>query len=220
MIGSVSHSNPFAFAQQTGVSAQRDRTDGAEEERDDVSAAGRITDEQPSKDKKETVTADEQQQVAELRQRDAEVRAHENAHLGAAGPHSRGGVSFEYQTGPDGRQYAVGGHVNIDTSEGRTPEETIRKMQTVIAAAMAPAEPSGQDRAVAAAAAQKLAAAQQQLAEEKTQKTAPSKDAPETDDSDNPGKEAASDENSARSLIASEYASARAPTGMFVRAVA
>ena len=42
-------------------------------------------------------------------------RAHEMAHLAAAGGLATGPY-YEYQQGPDSKQYAVGGHVNIDTS--------------------------------------------------------------------------------------------------------
>jgi hypothetical protein len=45
--------------------------------------------------------------------------------------------------------YAVAGEVKIDISEGKTPEETIMNMQKVIGAALAPADPSAQDRSVA-----------------------------------------------------------------------
>ena len=96
-------------------------------------------------------------QVDKLKQRDTEVRQHEQAHLAAAGPYARGGPTFEYQTGPDGKRYAVGGEVQIDTSpvEG-DPQATIQKMQAVRAAALAPAEPSAQDRSVAAKAAAEI----------------------------------------------------------------
>jgi hypothetical protein len=76
------------------------------------------------------------------------------AHLLAAGPYAKGGLSYQYVTGPDDQRYAVGGEVSIDTSPVHgDPEATIRKMLTVIAAANAPADPSMQDRAVAAQAA-------------------------------------------------------------------
>ena len=58
-------------------------------------------------------------QVERLTERDGEVRAHEMAHLAAAGSLAQGGMKLTYQTGPDGRQYAVGGSVKIDTSEAR-----------------------------------------------------------------------------------------------------
>ncbi|MBN2802273.1 MAG: hypothetical protein JXR91_04175, partial [Deltaproteobacteria bacterium] len=103
---------------------------------------------------------DEQKEIESLKKRDLEVKAHEQAHLAAAGGFTSGGAQFEYQTGPDGKKYAVGGHVNISTSEEKTPEATIAKMRVVQRAALAPANPSGQDRQVAAAAAQKMAEAQ------------------------------------------------------------
>ncbi len=108
----------------------------------------------------------DQKEVQKLEKRDAEVRAHEAAHLAAAGQYAAGGMSLDYQQGPDGRQYAVGGDVSIDVSAERTPEATIAKMQTVRQAALAPASPSGQDRKVAAEATRKESAAQQKLSEE------------------------------------------------------
>ena len=93
------------------------------------------------------------QQLDKLRQRDREVRNHEMAHLAAAGAYALGGPTFEYQKGPDGQRYAVGGHVNIDTSPvPGDPEATLRKAETIRRAALAPGDPSPQDRSVAAAA--------------------------------------------------------------------
>jgi hypothetical protein len=93
----------------------------------------------------------ELRQIAELQARDREVRAHEQAHKAVAGPHG-GAMSFQYQTGPDGRKYAVGGEVAVDLSTVRgDPQATIDKMEQVRRAALAPAEPSSTDRAVARA---------------------------------------------------------------------
>jgi hypothetical protein len=89
-------------------------------------------------------------QVQQLRSRDTEVRAHEQAHLAAAGQYAAGGPSFSYQTGPDGQRYAVGGSVPIDIGEESTPAATIQKMRTVKRAALAPANPSAADRQIAA----------------------------------------------------------------------
>ena len=128
-------------------------------------------------------TSSEYKELQELKQRDREVRQHEQAHIAAGGTHVRGGASFSYQRGPDGRQYAVGGEVQIDTSE--TPDDpaaTIRKMQVVRSAAMAPSEPSAQDRAVAAEAAQAESQARADLREqesaERDQRNANADDAP------------------------------------------
>jgi hypothetical protein len=90
----------------------------------------------------------------------------------------RGGAHFEYQVGPDGKKYAVGGEVSIDTSEiPDNPNATIQKMSTVQRAAMAPADPSPQDRAVAAQAAQKQSAAQIKTIETKKNDTSPTDNA-------------------------------------------
>jgi hypothetical protein len=98
----------------------------------------------------DALTPTERQTVEQLKQRDAEVKAHEQAHLAAGGNLVQGAVSYQARTGPDGKSYAVGGEVQIDTSPEATPAATIRKMQQVRRAALAPADPSGTDRAVAA----------------------------------------------------------------------
>lgn len=92
--------------------------------------------------------------VRSLQARDQQVRAHEQAHLAASGGLATSGASYTYQKGPDGVSYAVGGEVSIDVSPGRTPADTIARAVTIRAAALAPTDPSGQDRAVAAAASQ------------------------------------------------------------------
>ena len=109
----------------------------------------------------------EMQEVALLQKIDTRVRAHEMAHLAVAGGYARGGASFQYRRGPDGRNYAVGGEVPIDVSEETSPQTTINKMQTVKAAALAPADPSPQDRKVAAAAVATMSEARQELRLEK-----------------------------------------------------
>ena len=73
------------------------------------------------------------------------------AHKAAGGEYA-GAIRYQYTTGPDGQAYIVGGEVSIDVSEGKTPEETLRKMEQVKRAAMAPADPSPQDNSVASAA--------------------------------------------------------------------
>ncbi len=111
-----------------------------------------------------TLTAQQQAQVSQLSTIDKAVRAHEQAHLAAAGPYAIGGPSYSYATGPDGRQYAIGGEVGLDVSpDPSDPERTIQKAETIQAAANAPADPSSQDRAVAAQAARMEAEAQQQI---------------------------------------------------------
>lgn len=109
------------------------------------------------------MSEEERQQVRELADRDREVRQHESAHKSVGGQYA-GGMSFEYEQGPDGQRYAVGGEVSIDISAARDPDATIAKMQQVKAAAMAPADPSAQDYKVAAQATQMEAQARQEAA--------------------------------------------------------
>ncbi len=112
-------------------------------------------------------TTQDQTQLAKLRERDRQVRAHEQAHIAASGGLAKGGATFSFQRGPDGKQYAVGGEVHIDTSPvSGDPEATIRKAKQIRAAALAPADPSAQDRAVAASASALEAKARRELQQE------------------------------------------------------
>lgn len=112
------------------------------------------------------LTPEQEKQVQQLKARDQEVRTHENAHKSAGGGYV-GSISYTTQTGPDGREYAIGGEAQIDASPipGK-PEATIRKMDIVVRAALAPAEPSSQDYAVARAAQQARLQAQRELSEQ------------------------------------------------------
>lgn len=113
------------------------------------------------------LTEEEEKQVEELKQRDQEVRQHEQAHKTVGGAYA-GAIQYETTTGPDGREYAVAGEVDIDVSPvPNNPEATIRKMEVVERAALAPAEPSPQDIQVARAAQQARVQAQTELQEQK-----------------------------------------------------
>lgn len=108
----------------------------------------------------------EQREIQRLRDMDRRVRQHEQAHLAAGGGYVRSGAQYTYVRGPDGKMYATGGEVSIDVSPARTPEATIAKMQQVRRAALAPADPSPQDRNVAAAATRAEMEARRKLAEQ------------------------------------------------------
>lgn len=151
--------------------------DGRGSDPSQKTAAGQVipSDEQKAQDgrsidpSRETTSGQElseeqQQRVDELKKIDKEVREHEQAHLAAAGPYARGGPKFEFVVGPDGKQYAVGGEVSIDTSPvPGNPQATIQKARAIRAAALAPSSPSSQDRSVAVQAAQLEREAQQEL---------------------------------------------------------
>lgn len=108
----------------------------------------------------------DQRLISELSARDREVRAHEQAHAAVGGQYA-GAPSYDFQRGPDGVNYAVGGEVPIDVGRAATPEATIQKAQVVRRAALAPAEPSPQDRNVAAQATRLESQARAELAAER-----------------------------------------------------
>ena len=108
---------------------------------------------QAKKDEQEQKALEEQDMIQQLAARDREVRAHEQAHVAVGGRYA-GSPSYTFQRGPDGIDYAVGGEVPITLPAlGNDPQETIQIAEQVQRAALAPAEPSPQDRQVAADAA-------------------------------------------------------------------
>uniref|UniRef100_A0A486XTP8 SrpA-related protein n=1 Tax=Rheinheimera sp. BAL341 TaxID=1708203 RepID=A0A486XTP8_9GAMM len=122
--------------------------------------------------KQQQAEQQEQRQIDELQSRDREVKTHEQAHAAVGGRYA-GAPSYSYELGPDGKQYAVGGEVQIDISPvAGDPQATVQKMQQVRAAALAPAEPSAADRRIAAEAAQRQVQAQAEL----VQQNAPTND--------------------------------------------
>lgn len=147
MIPSISSVAPTtnAYPQQASAAATNSPTDDGHLKAADPKAGG---------DKNALQLSETDQKIVQqLKKRDTEVRAHELAHLAAAGGIARSGASFEYQLGPDGIRYAVGGEVNIDTSAvDGNPGATLRKADTIKSAALAPAQPSAQDLQVAAGA--------------------------------------------------------------------
>ena len=117
----------------------------------------------------EELSPEQSQVVEKLKKRDQEVKAHEKAHAAAGAGIVQGGATYQYQRGPDGKMYAVGGEVKIDTAPERDPEDTIRKMQQVRKAALSPTQPSAQDRSVAAQASQIEAEAKAELTKKNTE---------------------------------------------------
>lgn len=111
------------------------------------------------------LSEEEKAEVEELERRDREVRAHELAHASTAGRHG-GAPRYSYERGPDGRLYAVEGEVPIDVSPVRgDPEATLRKMEQVKRAALAPVNPSAKDRQVAALASRRAAEARRDISQ-------------------------------------------------------
>ncbi|WP_394222235.1 putative metalloprotease CJM1_0395 family protein [Alteromonas gracilis] len=111
-------------------------------------------------------------EIEQLKARDQEVRVHEQAHAATGGQYA-GAPRYEYTTGPDNKRYVTDGEVSIDVSKEKTPQETLKKMEQVRAAALAPAEPSSQDLKVAAEASQKATEARSEIAKAQVESRAP-----------------------------------------------
>ena len=84
----------------------------------------------------EKIAQAELAQLKQLSARDREVRAHEQAHKAVAGSYG-GAIHYEYERGPDGNRYAVGGEVSIDTAPESSPEATLAKARVIQRAASA-----------------------------------------------------------------------------------
>jgi hypothetical protein len=156
----------------------------------------------PAQDKSSKTNAQDTLELENLKRIDHEVRAHEQAHTAAGGALIRGAATYGYATGPDGKMYAVSGEVSIDSSPVQDdPSATIFKMIKVTKAALAPAQPSGQDRSVATAAIETETAARQEITRQQLEKAKSSAQpelslpsgAPETQKSDTGTQSSASD---------------------------
>ena len=140
-------SNEYSRVQQE-ASKDSEQLESKQENGSDEEKSREDQKRQENRQEKREQAAD-QKIIDSLRLRDREVKAHEQAHAAVGGRYA-GAPQFTFQTGPDGKRYAVSGEVAIDISKAATPEATLSKMNQVKRAALAPAEPSGQDRAVAA----------------------------------------------------------------------
>lgn len=142
-------------------------TDTATAVSDDSKEKKQATSDDDNADSSDSNTQKNQKEalaIKELKDRDTEVRTHEQAHKSAGGQYA-GAPAFDMTKGPDGENYATGGHVNIDVSPiADDPQATINKMSQIKSAALAPAEPSSQDLKVAAKADSVAAAARSELA--------------------------------------------------------
>jgi len=158
--GSVQNSNNVS-ADKSGFSRRAGQIESNTKENGKSSSTQTVGDREDTLE----LSPEAKQMLESLKARDKEVRAHEAAHLAAAGGIAKGGAQFSMQRGPDGNSYAVGGEVGIDMSAvPNDPQATIAKARQIATAALAPADPSPQDRAVASKARQMEANAAAELA--------------------------------------------------------
>jgi hypothetical protein len=126
---------------------------GNEAASDAGASAKQSTESKPEQTKKQQQDWRIQRAAMRMKQTEQNIRSHEAAHMAAGGGFA-GSASYIYAKGPDGKMYVVGGEVPIQAPEGKTPEETVKNMEVVQRAALAPPDPSAQDLSVAAAAMQ------------------------------------------------------------------
>ncbi len=116
--------------------------------------------------RRDTTQLDEREKklTLELRRHDSEVKQHEQAHVSTGGALIVSGPYYKFVTGPDGRNYAIGGQVSLDITPEKDPQKTIKKAEQIERTAMAPLRPSPQDYQVVNQAKQLELIAEQQIA--------------------------------------------------------
>lgn len=164
----LSPAEQFAQLQSAGQNPEGTDSTGTTQEAEEEKEVDPNT---PRAANGEPLTEEEQAELQDMKSRDEEVRVHEQAHQSAGGQYASA-PHYEYENGPDGKRYVTDGSVNIDVGEESDPQATIDKMQVVKRAALAPAQPSAQDRRVYAEASQKEAEARRELKEQRQEEAA------------------------------------------------
>ncbi|HIX55945.1 MAG TPA: hypothetical protein H9850_00545 [Candidatus Anaerobiospirillum pullistercoris] len=164
----LSPAEQFAQIQSAGQNPEGTDSTGTTQEAEEEKEVDPNT---PRAANGEPLTEEEQAELQDMKRRDEEVRVHEQAHQSAGGQYTSA-PHYEYENGPDGKRYVTDGSVNIDVGEESDPQATIDKMQVVKRAALAPAQPSAQDRRVYAEASQKEAEARRELNEQRQEEAA------------------------------------------------
>ncbi|PKQ41968.1 hypothetical protein CXP40_07450 [Pseudomonas sp. YY-1] len=156
----------IARADQAPVAApQEQQADSAASGREEADREGNASNRADKPEPSPQEQRQQQLEIDDLVQRDREVRTHEQAHAAVGGQYA-GAPTYSFKRGPDGQRYAVSGEVSIDTAPvPNDPEATLRKMEIVLRAALAPIEPSPQDLRVVALAQAQAAQARVELAE-------------------------------------------------------
>mgnify|MGYP000049342510 CR=1 FL=1 len=90
---------------------------------------------------------DYQRVLEKFKNSDSSIRTHEQAH--AANGNTTTPIAYKYQVGPDGKMYAVGGEVRLDTSLPDDPKAAAFKLGHIQRASSAPSDMSGADANIA-----------------------------------------------------------------------
>lgn len=86
--------------------------------------------------------------LEKFKKTDANIRSHEQIHASIG--HTTTPIAYTYQQGPDGKMYAVGGSVKLDTSIPKDPKAALFKLDQLQKAASAPVDSSGSDNQISA----------------------------------------------------------------------
>ncbi|MEA2050493.1 MAG: putative metalloprotease CJM1_0395 family protein [Campylobacterota bacterium] len=84
--------------------------------------------------------------LEKFKKSDAQVRTHEQTHATIGVTTTP--ISYNYQEGPDGKMYAVGGSVRLDTSIPQDTEAAIEKLDQISKASIGVENPSSADMAI------------------------------------------------------------------------
>lgn len=85
--------------------------------------------------------------LEKFKQRDSEIKTHEQTHASSA--HTTAPIAYNYDVGPDGKLYAAGGHVRLDTSVPKNEEEASFKLDQIKKAASSSSDLSSADAQIA-----------------------------------------------------------------------
>lgn len=90
---------------------------------------------------------DYQRVLNKFKNKDSEVKTHEQTH--ASGATTTSTINYNYQVGPDGKLYAIGGSVRFDTSIPKDPQSAKVKMDQLQSASSSVSSLSGADASIA-----------------------------------------------------------------------
>jgi hypothetical protein len=154
----------FSAVEETSETSANKASPDSKAPENNVSASSNQN--QPEQDQQSQEKSQQEQAIIrELSARDREVRAHEQAHASVGGQYT-GAVSLTYQRGPNGVSYAVSGEVPISALSSGDAQSRLQAAEQIKRAALAPANPSAQDRQVAAQATQTATQARAEIATE------------------------------------------------------
>lgn len=101
-----------------------------------------------ARNSEDDLSASERQALAELQATDRAVKAEERQHAAVAGAYGST-PQYEYVQGPDGKWYAVGGHVQVSSAGAANADEAAQVAGKLSAAAQSVMSPSSADFAAA-----------------------------------------------------------------------